>query len=223
MATTSRERSSLTVLHGIPYKVYGRMTRLDSNRHLRMTYYDGTLEIVSPLLLLHESPSTRIVRIVLAVAERFEVPYHETSTYTFRKGGDGPFKGKGKEPDESFYLGSLDRVPRDRDPDLDAGDPPPDLWIEVDNRVSSAGRLPVYVALGVPEVWRYRARSKKLQFLALAGLAYEPIQASRSLPMLTPALVFEALKLGDGLFDSEWSSRLREWVDRRFPRPGPAR
>ena len=33
-------------------------------------------------------------------------------------------------------------------------DPPPDLVIEVDVTHSSVPRMPIYAALGVPEVWR---------------------------------------------------------------------
>jgi Uma2 family endonuclease len=219
MAIVTQEQSVVTVLHGIPYKVYSRMTRLWANRHLRMAYHDGTLEVVSPKLRLHKRPSDRLRIIVRTVADRLGLPYDATGSYTYRKGGDGPFKGKGKEPDQSFYFGSVGLLPRDRDPNLDAGDPPPDLWIEVDNRVSSAGRLPVYASLGVPEVWRYRARRRTLQFLHLVDGAYEPIEESLALPVLTSTLVLEALALGENLLDSEWARLFREWVDRTFLLP----
>jgi hypothetical protein len=68
----------------------------------------------------------------------------------------------------------------------------------VDNRGSSRGRLPVYAALGVPEVWRYRVRRGELRFVRLVDGAYEPLDRSLALPMLTPALVLEALALGAG-------------------------
>ena len=219
MATVTRSHPHVTVLSGVPYKVYSRMTRLWANRHHRMAYHNGTLEIVSPHLRNHEKPSRRISAVIMMVADRLGLRYDAAGSYTFRRAGEGPYQGKGKEPDESFYFGNVDRMPPDRDPNLDAGDPPPDLWIEVDNKVSSAGRLPVYAWLGVPEVWRHRSRRKTLQFLHLVGDSYEPIERSTALPVLSPALVLEALALGEGLIDSEWNRIVREWVDRTIPAP----
>ncbi len=213
MATATRhQRSNITVLHRVPYKVYARLVEEPANYHLRMAYHDGTLEIVSPIKFKHEIPSVRLFLLVTTVAEILGVDSLATGSGTFKKGGEGPFRGKGKEPDQSFYFANAHRFPRDREPDLNAGDPPPDLWIEVDNRVSSAGRLPVYVALGVPEVWRYRVNSRQMQFLRLVKDRYEVIKRSLSLPILTPALVQDALAFGVNLSDTEWVRRLREWA-----------
>jgi Uma2 family endonuclease len=217
MATVERFHPQVTVLYPVPFKVYLKIALADRNSHLRMAYHDGTLEIVSPRLRHHEGGSRRLGIIVTTVADHLGLPYDGTGSYTYRRAGEGPYRGKGKEPDQSFYLANTGRVPQDRDPDLDAGDPPPDLWIEVDNRVSSAGRLPVYAALGVPEVWRYRARKKTLQFLQLVDGVYQPIDRSLAVPVLTPALVLEALALGDNPVESEWVRLLREWVVRTFP------
>ncbi|HEY9779787.1 MAG TPA: Uma2 family endonuclease [Leptolyngbyaceae cyanobacterium] len=43
-----------------------------------------------------------------------------------------------------------DRQEIDLDRDL-----PPDLMLEVDFSNSSLNKLPIYTALGVPEIWRY--------------------------------------------------------------------
>jgi Uma2 family endonuclease len=216
MATKLRRYPAVTIIHKVRFKDYVKLVMTPENRHLRMAYHDGTLEIVSPRLRQHEKPSDKLRIIITTVADRLGLPYDGTGSYTYRRAGDGPYRGKGKEPDQSFYFANTGRVPRDRDPDLDAGDPPPDLWIEVDNRVSSKGRLPVYSALGVPEVWRYRSKSKTLQFLRLVGDSYESIDQSLALPRLTPALVVEALELGGNVPESEWVRLLREWVERTF-------
>jgi Uma2 family endonuclease len=217
MTSKLRGISAVTVLHGVRYKDYVKLVMRPENYHLRMAYHDGTLEIVSPLLRKHEKPSDRLRIVITTVADRLGLTYDGTGSYTYRRAGDGPRRGKGKEPDQSFYFANTGRVPMDRDPDLDAGDPPPDLWIEVDNRVSSAGRLPIYAALGVPEVWRYRAKSKTLKFLRLVGDSYESIDQSLSLPVLTPTLVLEALELGGDVPESSWIRLLREWAERNFP------
>jgi Uma2 family endonuclease len=222
MATITRGHPHVAVLGHVPYRTYVRLARASVNRHQRMSYHNGMLEIVTLRLRKHELPSARLRLIITTVADHFGLEYQGTDSTTFSKAGEGPYQGVGKEPDKSFYFASLDRLPRERDPDLNAGNPPPDLWIEVDNRVSSAGRLPVYAAMDVPEVWRYRAETKRLQFLQLVEDRYQPIDRSLSLHMLTPTFVLEALALGEGLPESAWVRILREWVALTFPQPPDA-
>jgi Uma2 family endonuclease len=220
MSTTKRQVLVTTVLTGVPYQTYVALRDHPGNDHLRMTYHDGTLEIMSPTFR-HENVSSRLGLFVHLVAYELGIPYGGSRCTTFRRAGDGPRKGKGKEPDESFYF-RYEPIIRGKDTiDLDAGDPPPDLWVEVDNRASSAGKLPVYATLGVPEVWRYRARKKTLAFLSLdPDGTYQSIDRSLCLPMLTPDMVLEALALGEGQSTFEWQRRLRVWIDETLRRPG---
>jgi Uma2 family endonuclease len=220
MATKVKRTTAATVICGVDFQDYVKLLAVPGNRHLRMAYHDGILEIVSPKLRKHEIPSGRIRIIITTVADHLGLLYDGTGSYTYRRSGNGPKRGKGKEPDQSFYFANAGRIPRDRDPDLDAGDPPPDLWVEVDHRVSSSARLPVYAALGVPEIWRYRKKNEQsMEFLRLIDGSYESIDRSLSLPVLTPALVLEALELGGDLPESEWSRLLRTWVKQTFPIP----
>ncbi len=213
MATVARRHRDVQVLQGITYKTYLGMVRHRGNRHLRMAYHDGTLEIMSPEINQHEIPSGRIRLIVAVVAVALGINYERTGAGTFRRSGAGRHKGTGREADESFYFQSLDRLPTDREPDLDAGDPPPDLWVEVDNRASSQARLPTYARLGVPEVWQYRSRTRRLRFLRLVGSSYEPIDRSLALPMLTPDLVLEALNAGATMREGVWLPWLQRWAE----------
>ncbi len=177
-----------------------------------MTYHDGTLEIMSPESL-HEVPSRRFGLLIYEVAMGLGVSCTGTGSTAFRLRGEDVKKGKGKEPDESFYFANEPRIlGKSTKIDLDAGDPPPDLWIEIDNRASSLGKLPVYAALGVPEVWRFRVRRRTLWFGRRTEVGYEPIERSLSLPMLTPALVLDALALGEGKSEIAWGALLRDWV-----------
>lgn len=214
MATITTRRGDVTVLREVPYSVYATLRDEPANDKLRMTYFDGTLEIMSPEYQ-HEIGCWRLGIIVLAVTTELEIPCTGARSTTFRRGGKGIQEGHGKEPDESFYLANEPRVRGKRTIHLDV-DPPPDLWIEVDNRGSSRGRLPVYAALGVPEVWRYRVRRGELRFVRLIDGVYEPLERSLALPMLTPALVLEAITLRADDSDSAWNRRLREWVRERI-------
>ena len=222
MATVTQEESAtgqadVCVLHGVPFKMYARLTRHPDNAHLRMAYWDGTLEIMSPRIHKHEKPSRRISLIITTVAVVLKINYEGIGSGTIRLRGDGPLKGTGREPDTGYYFANVDRFPPDRDPDLDAGDPPPDLWVEVDNRVSSRAKLPTYARLGVPEVWRYRSETNTLRFLRLVEGSYQPLDRSLALPVLTPAVVLEALDAGATMREGVWLPWLQAWAERFRP------
>jgi len=141
-------------LHGVSYDFYTQVRREPANRQLRMTYHNGTLEIMSPQYR-HEKYSRRIGLIVLAVTSVLGIPCQGAGSTTFSRRGRRMLQGWGKEPDQSFYLTHEAAIRGKEEIDLEV-DPPPDLWIEVDNRGSSRGRLPLYASLGVPEIWRFR-------------------------------------------------------------------
>lgn len=200
-----------TVLRGVRYADYVRYRSVPGNDGLRMVYHDGTLEIMSPQFR-HERGAIRIGLLVAIVAGELDLPCTSSRSTTFRRAGDGPRKGKGKEPDQSFYLANEHRILDKETIDLDAGDPPPDLWVEVDNRASSRGRLPVYAALGVPEVWRHDVRRKRLWIGRLVGDRYERVDRSVALPMLSAGTILEILALGEGIGDAAWCRLVGEWV-----------
>ncbi len=62
---------------------------------------------------------------------------------------------KGIEPDACFYLKNEPEVRNKQNIDLNQGDIPPDLAIEIDLTSGSLNKLPIYAALGVAEIWRY--------------------------------------------------------------------
>jgi len=209
------------VLEGIPWDLYVSLRDLDNNQHLRMAYHDGTLEIMAPEYI-HETDARRLGTFVIVLAEVLDIDCTGARSTTLRLGGEEPGKGSAKEPDESFYIASEPLVRTNRKIDLTV-DPPPDLAIEVDNTRDSAGKLPIYAALGVPEVWRYDVNTEVLWFGRLRNDGtYAPIERSACLPMLTPALVLDGLRLGAGMSESRWMGRLRDWVrDELAPPAGP--
>jgi len=73
--------------------------------------------------------------------------------------------------------------------------------------------LPIYAALGMPEVWRYHARTGVLWFGRLqADGTYSSITRSECLPLFTPERVLEAMSLSNGLPQSGWGRVLQEWI-----------
>lgn len=177
---------------GVDYSSYLMMRASAGNSGYRMTYDDGVLWIMSPEFR-HELGANLLDKIVWAFAEETGLDCLPAGATTFRKGGPGRTRGKAKEGDETYYLGALaSRVHRDEALDL-AVDPPPSLWIEVDNYGDTRVKLPLYAALGVPEVWQYRVRRKTLKFWCLGGGAYTELSQSLALPGLTPGMVLELL------------------------------
>jgi Uma2 family endonuclease len=176
-----------------------------------MAYHDGVLEIMSPEFL-HDRASRRIYDVVYAYAGAFDVPCQTAGSTTFRAGAPGALKGMGREADESFYIGEVVNEILDKETLDLAVDPPPSLWVEVDNWGSSSSKLPLYAGLRVPEVWRYRVRRRRLWFGRLAGDRYEPVDRSLVLPGLTPALILDLQDRGTSTPAAAWSKwLLTEW------------
>ena len=195
------------VLRNVPWDLYARLRGADANRHVRMSYYKGTLELMSPRYR-HERSTSRLGQLVMTVAEVMDVPCTESRSTTFRREDEEA----GKEADTSFYIANEERI-RDKD-EIDLSvDPPPDLAIEVDDLSDSRTKLPIYAALRVPEVWRYDAKAAVVWFGRLQpDGTYASIDRSDCLPILTPERVLEALALCQGMPESRWRRLLREWI-----------
>ena len=206
-AERSAKESDRVVLQNVPWEYYARLRDDDANRHLRMSYYKGTLELMSPRYR-HEKSAARLGQFVMKLAEVLDIPCTESRSTTFRRKDEGA----GKEADTSFYLAHEPLI-RDKDEIDLATDPPPDLAIEVDNLTNSRNKLSIYAALNVPEVWRYDASAGILWFGRLQNDGtYRSLDRSECLPMLTPEKVLEALALSRGLPESRWGRLLRDWI-----------
>ena len=215
MGTTAERDLDLSepvLLAGVTYQNYLRWSRHPKNRHLRMAYRDGTLEISSPVLFAHEGPSRRFSLLIIMLARTLQKRVEGTGSLSIHRQGSGGKKGVGRVPDQGFYLGSVDRFPRNRTVNLDAGDPPPDLWIEVDDCLSVKGPLSAYAYLGVPEVWQYRVSHRSLQFWGLVDGQYLPLEQSLPLPILTTSRVLEAIGPGQEMIESDFLIFLEGWI-----------
>ena len=209
--STTQARRTYTRLTGVVYDDYVRIRDAPGNQGLRMAYNDGVLEIMSPQFR-HGFGGRRLAHLVVAYCQAFGVAYEDTGTATYRRGVAGLLKGKGKEPDECLFLRDAAVTIRGKEThDLDA-DPPPSLWVEVDNRGSSRTKLPIYAALGIPEVWRYMVRRRVLWFGRLDGDGYAEIAESDALPGLTPDAALDLLDQAKILGMADWDRWLRdEW------------
>jgi Uma2 family endonuclease len=141
--------SAMTVT-GLTWPQYQLLlTELGEDRATRLAYHNGVLEVRMPGKL-HEIVNRLLSKIVFALAEELGLEMVDLGSMTWNRED----LDKGIEPDSCFYLQNAAQV-QGLNPDIPA-DLPPDLAIEVDIASGSSNKLPIYQALGVPELWVYR-------------------------------------------------------------------
>jgi Uma2 family endonuclease len=137
------------LLRAIDWQTYRTISEALKGRHLRLTYDQGNLELMT-ISGTHGNCSRLLGRFVFVLAEEFGL--------TVRSFGDMTCESeeldRGVEPDESFYLTNEAAVRDKEEIDL-ATDPPPDLMLEIDIRRSSRTRMAIYAAMRVPGVWQF--------------------------------------------------------------------
>ena len=149
------------------------LNELGEQRRVRVTYYQGKLEIVSPLAL-HERPHRIIADIVKAILEIQGRDWEDFGSTTFKRP-----EVAGVEPDTCLYIQNASHVRGCTRMDLEVY-PPPDLAIESD--VTSKTTLDAYAAIGVPEVWIYSQR--QLKFHTFQDGNYIEVSTSPTFPRL---------------------------------------
>jgi Uma2 family endonuclease len=154
---------------------------LGENCGTRVTYDSGRLEIMSPTDW-HGYYQALFGHLVGVITEELNLECISFGSATFRR----EKKEKGTEPDDCFYITNVGRVICKPGLDLDR-DPPPDLAIEIDVSHQSLSKFPVYAALGVPEIWRYRKGN--VYFYRLTGDTYMEISESDLFTFLTPKIL----------------------------------
>jgi Uma2 family endonuclease len=137
------------VLYDMSWDYYERTIEEAARSNLRITYDGGTLEMMTTSFW-HEEVKTSIARLL----ETFSL---ETGTRV-RGFGSPTCRRKdlkrGLEPDECYYVKTPPPPRGTKTLDLRVH-APPDLAVEVEVSRSSIPRVPIYAALGVPEVWRF--------------------------------------------------------------------
>jgi len=154
--------------------------------HLRVSYDQGRLEIMSPLPE-HEEYGRFIDDLVRVFAHPRKMKVQKYGGATWKR----QRLNRGVEPDCCYYVANALRVIGKRTIDLEI-DPPPDIVVEIDITNESLSKFPIYGALSVPEIWRYD--SKIVYFYELVKDRYREITESRAFPELTPAMLATALE-----------------------------
>ncbi|URD48435.1 Uma2 family endonuclease [Chroococcidiopsis sp. CCNUC1] len=146
------------LLKNVSWQMYENiLSELGEGRATKINYYQGMLEIVTPLLE-HEVNKVTIGDLVKALLEELDIECRSLASTTFKNEA----MAAGVEADDCFYIQNEAVIIGKKRIDLTI-DPPPDLAIEID--ITSRTRFNNYEALGVSELWRYDGQSLEINVL----------------------------------------------------------
>ncbi len=190
--------------HNLSWQSYEQiLSALGNKRSARLTYYKGTLEIVSPLEE-HESVSDRIGTLIHILTEELNLNIKSMASTTLNK----PELKIGAEPDKCYYIQNEPAV-RGKIVNL-AIDPPPDLVLEVDITHTDINKTLLYQEMKVPEFWRYNG--EVLTIYLLNEDRYIESVTSPTFPFLTKAKIYEFLAQCNIQGETQTKRSFRTWV-----------
>ena len=176
MTQTQQLQDNCVTLYDIPWEKFEAIAALLEDTKVRLTYLDGTLEIMTPSPEHEEYKST--IGLLLEVYLRFiGIRFYRCGGYTLGSRESG-VRG---EPDESYNLVTKREIP--------------DIAIEVVLTSGGVDKLEKYRRWEVPEVWFYRNR--QLFIYRLRSDGYEQIFRSEFLPDLDLDLLVRCLNIPD--------------------------
>ncbi|ERT06032.1 restriction endonuclease family protein [Lyngbya aestuarii BL J] len=185
-------------MDGVNWQIYeGLLETLQDSSEFRVTYLEGTLEIMSPSRR-HESEKKRIALLLETYFMETEVDFYPLGSTTFREQSIS----RGIEPDECYCINSEKSVPDIAiEVVITSGAIPRhlralaqtrDLAVSVESEVCKRGNahqesgginsLEIYQGLKVPEVWFWQ--KGKFSLYSLRENGYEEIYRSQFLPEL---------------------------------------
>lgn len=207
---TSADVDERFVIERVAWDQYVKMNDAFVKRsNPRVIYCDGRLTLVAksrPHYWLADVLGT----IVSFVAASLGIECEPSGETTFRK----ELADAGLEGDRTFHFGATAihmRGPKNVDLSVD---PPPDLAIEVEVTHSAELAMAAWSRLGVPEVWRFNAKSWVCTIWNRdeAGV-YRNVERSQFLPMITPAEIAEQCRAAQQMGGTAWVTSVGAWVE----------
>jgi len=192
MTLIKPEQCALFVLD-TDWSGYQKILEVVEERPIRVTYDRGRLELMSPGRA-HERAKKILGALLECIMTELEIDFEPGGSTTFKRED----LDRGFEPDECYWIEQWEAV-RGRREWSAAVDPPPDLAIEVEVTSRVIRRLPIYQAIGIPEVWRL-TKDLEVLFLVLKSDGYAEVPHSPHFPWLG-------------------STVLTQWLARDLPQP----
>lgn len=197
-----------TLLTGVRWSTYRALLfDLGENSSKRLTYDQGSLEIMTPLPE-HEINKGFLGRLVETTTEVLGLEIMSLCSTTLLRED----LQKGIEPDECYYITNEALVRSKINFDF-AVDPIPDLAIEVDITSSSLNRLEIYGALGIAEFWRFDG--KRLFIYCLQEGVYKQQEMSQVLPILSKSVIEEFLLKRGKIGENAVLREFRQWLQNK--------
>lgn len=163
-------------LYGVTWADYLRLLQIRGDRSApRITYIEGTLEIMSPSRT-HDEIKSYIGRLVEAWCLERGIEFTPYGSWTLKNKREE----RGAEADECYVFGPDPSTKRR-----------PDVAIEVVWTSGGIDKLEVYRKLGVREVWFYERGT--LRFFVLRDETYAQSERSEVLPSFDPVLLVRAM------------------------------
>jgi Uma2 family endonuclease len=193
------------VLHDVSWETYEQLLKNYESRSVpRFTYDQGNLEIMSPSIP-HEEAREALILLVNMICEVRELDVRGLGSTTHKRAD----LLKGVEPDACFYIQNVESITGKHELDLTVS-PPADLVIEIDISSPSIAKLPIYSALGVPEVWWFA--NAEIKFLRLGKEQYAVVNESIVLPRVLAQDVTRFVNEAGTVKRPQWLRSAREWT-----------
>ncbi|MBM3222490.1 MAG: Uma2 family endonuclease [Candidatus Tectomicrobia bacterium] len=155
----------------------------------------------------HERLNWLLADIVQAIAFGTNLPIEHAGSTDFQRAD----VERGFQPDSCFYLGDHVAVIHGQQR-LDMSiDPPPDLVVEVDVTNRSLYTLPLYAAIGVPEVWRFD--SAHIILYRLGGATYQEVPSITVLAGVSAADLLRFVQLAYEMPRKAWFFHMMQWAE----------
>ncbi|HUB25212.1 MAG TPA: Uma2 family endonuclease, partial [Tepidisphaeraceae bacterium] len=139
---------SYFVLDDVSWKFYEWILKELGESRVRISYDNGRMVFMAPLLPKHEWTKKRIARMIQMATLQWNIPVYSLGQTTWKSRA----ARKAIEPDECYYIQHEPEV-RSRDKLDLRRDPPPDLVVEVEVTHHPIDRLAIYAGLKINEVW----------------------------------------------------------------------
>lgn len=202
MPVIAQKTTQRIILTDIQWCTYTQLLQERHDDHtVLMTYDQGTLELMAPSFA-HEHINRILAMLVDAIALARGTDLYPAGSTTFTRAD----LARGFEPDSCYYTLHAAAVRGKASLDL-TRDPPPDLVIEVDITQTSLDKLPLYAAIGVPELWRYVDNT--FTILRLHDGGYVASEASTLWPGLPTTQLSTWLQQYDQLAYPTWMAMVR--------------
>ena len=203
---TSAPAQEMIALDNVSWELYDMLLDETSEQHVRITYDNGRMVIMSPLPI-HDLVKGFLGRLIEMATLEWNIPLRSYGSTTWKRQD----LAKGLEADESYFI-QHEQAAQGLKYDWDSAKmPPPDLVVEVDLRHIPIERSKIYAALGVPEIWRFDG--EKVEFLLLnASGQYETISHSHALARISSADVNDFLHLLGTVDDTRLMRQIRDWL-----------